>query len=162
MYELAYYIGQDSVTGKRDIAVDLNVIPFIDLMSVCIIFLLITAVWTQISMIQLGSSLYAQKTEFSSLEKTHPLAEIPFRVNVLETGFRILIGKHNISIPLRNKQYNAEALFKHIEKIKAIYPEKNNVVLASRDRVKYEHLITAMDVLLTGGFPEISIATGEM
>ncbi len=153
---------EESGGDKKSIAVELNLVPFIDLMSVCIIFLLITAVWTQVSMIQLGSSLYSKKTEVTPLEEPPPYAEIPFRVNVLETGFEILIGKERISIPRKGKQYNEKALLKQIRKIKLVYPEKKDVVVASRDRVKYEYVVGAMDALLNGGFPEVVIATGEM
>ncbi len=48
----------------RKTNIELNLVPFIDLMSVLITFLLITAVWTQVSMIQIGSSLYGKKTSF--------------------------------------------------------------------------------------------------
>ena len=147
---------------KKNIAVELNLVPFIDLMSVCIIFLLITAVWTQISMIQLGSSLYAKKTDATPLEEPPPYANIPFRVNVLENGFNILIGKERIDIPLKGRKYNDKALLREVKKIKGIYPEKKDVVVASRDTVKYEHIVSAMDALLSGGFPEVVIATGEM
>jgi biopolymer transport protein ExbD len=147
---------------KKNVAVELNLVPFIDLMSVCIIFLLITAVWTQISMIQLGSSLYSKKTEAASLTEPPAHADIPFRVNVLETGFDVLIGKERISIPLQGKKYNEKALLKQIKKIKEIYPEKTDAIVASRDRVKYEYVVGAMDALLNGGFPEVVIATGEM
>ena len=147
---------------KKNIAVELNLVPFIDLMSVCIIFLLITAVWTQISMIQLGSSLYAKKTEATPMTEPPPYASIPFRVNVLETGFNILIGKERIDIPLRGREYNEKALLREVKKIKSIYPEKKDVVVASRDKVQYEHIVSAMDALLSGGFPEVVIATGEM
>lgn len=34
--------------GKRHLDAELNLIPFIDLLSVCICFLLMTAVWTQV------------------------------------------------------------------------------------------------------------------
>ncbi|MBK7890416.1 MAG: biopolymer transporter ExbD [Bdellovibrionales bacterium] len=51
---------EDSGSG-RSTNVDVNLVPFIDLMSVLITFLLITAVWTQVSMIQLGSSIYGKK-----------------------------------------------------------------------------------------------------
>lgn len=37
-----------SARGKRHLDFELNLIPFIDLLSVCICFLLMTAVWTQI------------------------------------------------------------------------------------------------------------------
>ena len=153
---------EESNGDKKNVAVELNLVPFIDLMSVCIIFLLITAVWTQISMIQLGSSLYSKKTEATPLSEPPPYAEIPFRVNVLETGFNVMIGKERIDIPLKGKEYNAKALLNQVKKVKAIYPEKTDVVVASRDRVKYEYIILAMDVLLHGGFPEVVIATGEM
>lgn len=149
-------------SDKKNIAVELNLVPFIDLMSVCIIFLLITAVWTQISMIQLGSSLYAKKTEATPLKEPPPFAEIPFRVNVLETGFEILVGKELIKIPLKQNKYNDKALLREVKKVKAIYPEKTDAVVAARDYVKYEYVITAMDALLNGGFPETVIATGEM
>ena len=148
--------------SNRNIAVELNLVPFIDLMSVCIIFLLITAVWTQVSMIQLGSSLYSKKTAASSLEEPPPYADIPFRVSVLETGFDVLIGTERITIPLNKKKYNAKALLRQVKQIKMIYPEKKDAIVASRDRVKYENIIVAMDVLLNGGFPEVTIATGEM
>jgi biopolymer transport protein ExbD len=52
----------DGGGGGRNTTVDLNLVPIIDLMSVCIIFLLITAVWTQVSMIQIGSSIYGKKS----------------------------------------------------------------------------------------------------
>ena len=153
---------EESGSGKRDIAVELNLVPFIDLMSVCIIFLLITAVWTQVSMIQLGSSVYAQKTSEDSLQEPPRHAEIPFRVNVLASGFDVLVGRQQMVIPLKQGKYNGKALLKYVKKIKEQFPEKNDVIVASRDQVRYEHIITAMDILLLAGFPEVVIATGAM
>src|SRR5438045_5554908 len=42
--------------GKKALDAELNLVPFIDLLSCCICFLLITAVWTQISGLQVASS----------------------------------------------------------------------------------------------------------
>ena len=78
--------------GKTSSVVELNLVPFIDLMSVCIIFLLITAVWTQVSMIQLGSSIYSNKTEDRPIIPP-PFAEVVLRVDVLPEGFRLNVGK---------------------------------------------------------------------
>ena len=41
--------------GKKALDAELNLIPFIDLLSCCIAFLLITAVWTQIAGLQVAS-----------------------------------------------------------------------------------------------------------
>lgn len=149
-------------SNQQKVAVELNLVPFIDLMSVCIIFLLITAVWTQISMIQLGSSVYAQKTSEDSIKEPPPYAEIPFRVNVLETGFDVLVGKQQLVIPLKQGEYDAKSLLKYVQKVKEQFPEKNDVIVASRNQVKYEYIVTALDVLLLAGFPEVVIATGDM
>src|SRR5260370_22951149 len=42
--------------GKKALDVEFNLVPFIDLLSCCISFLLITAVWTQIAGLQVASS----------------------------------------------------------------------------------------------------------
>src|SRR3954463_12922679 len=42
--------------GKKALDAELNLVPFIDLLSCCISFLLITAVWTQISGLSVASS----------------------------------------------------------------------------------------------------------
>lgn len=76
-----------------------NLVPFIDLMSVLITFLLITAVWTQVSIIQMGTSLYSKKDP-SNLDVTiPPKAEIPLRLDILKTGYRLIVAQERIEIP---------------------------------------------------------------
>lgn len=146
--------------GKgRKTNVDVNLVPFIDLMSVCIIFLLITAVWTQVSMIQIGSSIYGKKSS-EETAKPPPRAEIPFRLDVLESGYRVVVGQQSQVIEKFNGTYNDEALLVELKKIKELYPEKIDAVVTVRDELPYETLIRGMDALLTAGFPEISVATG--
>ncbi len=146
-------------TGGRQQVVDLNIVPFIDLMSVCIIFLLITAVWTQISMIQLGSSIYSNKTE-EQVIKPPPFVEVVLRVDVLPEGFRLVVGKNMVSIPNSpDGQYNKDVLVDKLKEVKTKYPEKVDGVASVRDEVQYKHLIEAMDSLLIAGFDQVSITT---
>ena len=145
--------------NKRKSNVELNLVPFIDLMSVCIIFLLITAVWTQVSMIQLGSSIYSKKTSDEPI-KPPPFSEVVLRVDVLKEGFRVLLGKNMVSIPtLSDGSYDKKSLIAQLKKAKAQYPEKRDGVASVRDEVYYKHLISAMDALLIAGFPQVSITT---
>jgi biopolymer transport protein ExbD len=141
--------------------VDLNLVPIIDLMSVLIIFLLITAVWTQVSMIQIGSSIYGKKTSDEKPEPP-PKAEIPFRLDVRSDGYRVQIGRNQMSFPKINGAYDQEKLTAEVKKIKELYPEKNDAVITVQDELPYETLIGGMDALLTGGFPEISVATAAV
>src|SRR6185312_15133745 len=149
----------DSGGDGRSTTVDLNLVPIIDLMSVCIIFLLITAVWTQVSMIQIGSSIYGKKSSDDKIEPP-PKAEIPFRLDVRNDGYRIIIGRNEIRFPKVNGDYDHDKLLTEVKKIKELYPEKNDAVVTVMDELPYDTLIGGMDALLTAGFPEISVATG--
>ncbi len=146
--------GDDS----RSKTVDLNLVPIIDLMSVCIIFLLITAVWTQVSMIQIGSSIYGKKTSDEPVEPP-PRAEIPFRLDVLRDGYRVIIGRQRMTFPKVNNAYDQERLVVELKKIKELYPDKADATITVLDELPYESLIGGMDALLTAGFPEIAVAT---
>ncbi len=42
--------------GRRSLDAEINLVPFIDLLSVCICFLLMTAVWIQLSTVQVKQS----------------------------------------------------------------------------------------------------------
>src|SRR5690349_16878240 len=42
--------------GRRSLDAEINLVPFIDLLSVCICFLLMTAVWVQIGALQVKQS----------------------------------------------------------------------------------------------------------
>lgn len=149
----------DSGQSGRSTNVDVNIVPFIDLMSVLVIFLLITAVWTQVSMIQIGSSIYGKKTSDETV-KPPPRAEIPFRVDVTPAGYTVVVGRETMSIPREGETYNQAKLLEELKKIKETYPEKTDAVVTMNDELEYMHLIDGMDALLQSGFPEISVATG--
>ncbi len=148
----------DGNGGERDKNVDLNIVPFIDLMSVCIIFLLITAVWTQVSMIQIGSSIYSKRTDTGEVEPP-PRSEIAFRLDVTDRGYTLRLGKQISSIPKVNGQFNDEALSQQLQEIKQKYPDKKDAIISVMESLVYDDLIRGMDLLLTSGFEEISVAT---
>ena len=148
----------DDGGNKRGTTVDLNLVPIIDLMSVCIIFLLITAVWTQVSMIQIGSSIYGKKSTDDTPEPPKR-AEVPFRLDVLKDGYRVIIGRQEMRFPKVNGNYDQDKLTAELKKIKELYQDKNDCVVTVLDDLPYGSLIGGMDALLTAGFPEISVAT---
>ena len=144
--------------GRKEATFDLNLVPFIDLMSVMITFLLITAVWTQVSMIKLGSSIYGKKNTDEEIVKLPD--SVTFRVDVKETGYRILIGKRKINVDKVNGEYDKEEILKQFTNIKQAYPDKVDAVITVEEQLKYDFLIQGMDMLLQSGFPAVSVATG--
>lgn len=57
--------------GKRSLDAEINLVPFIDLLSMCICFLLITAVWIQVGSVQVKQS---RGTEAAAAAETLDLA----------------------------------------------------------------------------------------
>lgn len=151
----------DDSSSGRNANTDLNLVPFIDLMSVLITFLLITAVWSQISMIQLGSSIYGKKNEQKNEPPPPPPphADIPLRVDVKDNGFRLIIGSEKFQIPKSGNNYDADSLMSRLKKVKTDYPEKTDAIITVDDEVAYEFLILGMDTINQAGFPSISVST---
>jgi biopolymer transport protein ExbD len=139
---------------------ELNLVPFIDLMSVLISFLLITAVWTQVSMIQIGSSLYGKKSDSQPNPEPPPHADIILKVEVTGKGYTLTVGKQAMALPFVGGDYDIAGLTAQLQRVKQLYPDKTDAVVAVQDDLAYEQLIKAMDTLLGTGFPAISVATG--
>ncbi len=148
-------------SGGREKNIELNLVPVIDLMSVLITFLLITAVWTQVSMIQIGSSLYGKKSESQEPTPPPPNADVVLKIDVVPTGYNLLVGRETFKLPMINGAYDDAGLIAQLQRVKQIYPEKIDAVLSVADIVPYEQLIKAMDDCLSSGFTAISVATGE-
>lgn len=145
--------------SERSANVELNLVPFIDLMSVLITFLLITAVWSQVSMIQIGSSIYGKATPNQTPPPPPPMADIPLRLDVHEAGYHLVIGSDKVDIPKVAGKFNTVALLARLKGVKQQYAEKQDAVITVDDQLEYENLITGMDTLLQAGFPGISIST---
>lgn len=148
----------DSGKKGRDTNVDVNLVPFIDLMSVLITFLLITAVWSQVSMLQAGSSIYGKKTDDKETPPP-PLADIPLRLDVKASGFRLIIGKEQFQYPRAGEIYETAGLAAKLKEVKTTYPEKVDAVVSTDDDVNYEFMILGMDTLNKAGFPTVSVDT---
>ncbi len=145
-------------SGGSRTNVELNLVPFIDLMSVLITFLLITAVWTQESMIQIGSSVYGKKTD--EVPQPTPETEVALRVDVDMKGYRFLLAKQVVILPLKDDGgFDDESLLGLIQKAKIEYPQKVDAAISVADGLTYDRLIHVMDAFLKGGFDRLSVLT---
>lgn len=150
----------ESGGSARKTTLDLNLVPFIDLMSVLITFLLITAVWSQVSLIQIGSSIYGKKNPNEKPPEMPKDQDIVVKVDIKEAGYVLTIGTQSVSIPKKNADYDDESLFAQLKTAKESRPTKVDAIVSVADLVPYENLIKGMDLLLKSGFSSIAIATG--
>lgn len=142
---------------EGSVNVELNVVPFIDLMSCLTAFLLVTAVWSTYAQIEIKPKGIAQ----DGLPRTDE-AE-PIAISVLLTDSAIWVGMTlatPVQIPNEAGTYNWAGLQEILEEYAAIpevleRPLPGEIEIAAEDEVVYQHVITAMDYAIDASFGDI-------
>ena len=138
--------------GKKPLNADLNLVPYIDLLTCMVAFLLITAVWSQLARLEAHQKGQGQAGEDTPPEKVFKLVVI-----VNGEGYNLVADQDQQPIPKKGDQYDYEKLAGELKKLKDSHPDKNDVQVASEDTIKFDVLVRTMDVALTARFPDISL-----
>ena len=138
--------------GKKSVNADLNLVPYIDLLTCMVAFLLITAVWSQLARLEAHQKGQGQAGEDTPPEKVFKLV-----VLVNADGYNLVADQDQQPIPKRGDQYDVEKLGAELKKMKESHPDKNDIQVASEDAIKFEVLVRTMDTGLTARFPDISL-----
>ena len=147
-------VGSDE---SGSVNVELNVVPFIDLMSCLTAFLLVTAVWSTYAQIEIKPK-GLNRDEMKDTIEGDPVA-----ISVLLTEEAIWIGMTNASpvqVPNESGAYNWNGLAEVLEEY-ADMPEvqerdvPGEIEIAADDVVVYQHVITAMDYSIDATFADI-------
>jgi biopolymer transport protein ExbD len=148
---------------KKSVNVELNIIPFIDLMSCLTAFLLVTAVWVNIARLEVRPSGRATQGQpcLDDDDCNQP------KLSVLINADEIWVGVSRVNdfqrIPNVNGQYDwtkLEATLKD-QKASAYFQAETRIEIAAgstRDRpVAYQQLIATMDVAVKTGFVDVGL-----
>ena len=138
--------------GKKSVNADLNLVPYIDLLTCMVAFLLITAVWSQLARLEAHQKGQGQAGEDTPPEKVFKLVVV-----VNADGFNLVADQDQQPIPKKGDQYDLEKLAAELKKIKETHADKNDIQVASEDTIKFETLVRTMDVALSARFPDISL-----
>ncbi len=139
---------------ETDIMELLNLTPMMDVFTVLVVFLLITAVFTSITIMDLSvptsaGGAAANKPNFA------------IEVIVRKGGLEIANGKSvEAAIPKKDGKYDLQLLSELLLAIKAKYPEKDDATVLMEPKIEYDHLVQVMDTvrgIKTPLFPKISI-----
>src|SRR5262252_4231193 len=138
--------------GKKSVNADLNLVPYIDLLTCMVAFLLITAVWSQLARLNVHQKGQGQAGEDTPPEKVFKLVVV-----VNSEGFNLVADQDQQPIPKRGDQYDFEKLATELKHFKDAHPDKSDLQVASEDTIKFETLVKTMDTALTARFPDISL-----
>ena len=146
-------------TKKKAVDADIPLVPFIDLLLCCIMFLLVTAAWTQMSRLTAD-----QRTPTPDGLATDDRPEQVKLVLLLgEQGY--VLGStagDRTEIPKRNGRYDVAALAERLQVQRAVERERREVVVAPDDGVAYGDIVGAMDALVGAGYAGVSVGDAAL
>jgi biopolymer transport protein TolR len=143
-----------SSEGKKAVDFQLNMIPFIDLLSVLITFLLMSSVWIQVAKIDV-------KQGDPSSDPSRVPPDVNTRLTVLIKASGYVIARADtlpVEIADKGETYDTTTLGHALSEIHNEHRGNVNVEIVSEDRVPYRELITVMDTCLKIGLTDISVA----
>jgi biopolymer transport protein ExbD len=127
---------------KGDQPQELDVTTFLNLMVVLIPFLLVTAVFSKITIQELN--LPTQAAGGAELDKPLAVIEVMVRKNGLEIGD----GKSiHTSIPRKDGKYDVAKLSEELRGLKDQYREKEDVTVLLEPDIEYNDMIGVMDAV---------------
>jgi biopolymer transport protein ExbD len=119
---------------------ELEITTFLNLMVVLVPFLLITAVFSRITILQL------KLPEGSGGATDKPVVTI--EVIVRSKGLEIGNGKGIVAtIPKVNGDYDFKKLSKYLLKIKKNYPDKTDATILMEPDIEYDYMVKTMDAV---------------
>ena len=123
---------------------ELDITTFLNLMVVLVPFLLISAVFSRMVILELNLPVGAG--DASSADKPSLVIEIIVR----EKGIEIGNGKTIlVRFPKVDDQYDVRTLSEYLLKIKAEYLDKKDATILMEPDVQYHDLVTIMDAVRT-------------
>lgn len=145
---------------RHQTAADLDITAFMNLMVILVPFLLITAVFSRVAVVDL---FLPSDTVAAKQKKPVFMLQLMLRDNEIElTERRFGLKK---KYPIVDGRYDAEGLEKLILQLKQRFPDQRQATLLAAPDVSYELLVSVMDnvrVRIDGAdvyelFPDISI-----
>jgi biopolymer transport protein ExbD len=134
---------------------ELDVTTFLNLMVVLVPFLLITAVFSRIAIVELNLPS-TNGAGASSIE------EFRLEVIVRESGLEIGNGKSIIAaLPKRDGEYDLKGLSGYVVSLKEDYPTKDTASVLLEPTIPYDYLIQVMDVVRSIQIPALEAEDGE-
>ena len=142
--------------GRREVDAELNLIPFIDLLSTLILFLLLTAVWVQISQMSAFSQAGGEtKVSHSDVSTTNPEKE--------DRDWDVILTRDGVEI-----REDAKSLGKfptdqvgeafQANKKRLANPTEAKISLRAANDVEWNDVIFVLDALYTAELKNVQIA----
>lgn len=134
---------------------DLNITPVMNIFLILIPFLLLTAVFVRIAVLEF-SLPSAQDSAQGARQAENAVVTV---IAINEKGFDLKSQGMKFSfINKRQEHFDFQSLVDNLRKVKRRHQKSEDIVIAPHASIKYETIIKVMDRCRENGFPNISIS----
>jgi biopolymer transport protein ExbD len=135
------------------VAAELNVMPLMNLFVVLIPLLLLSAVFIEVSVIDMNQSTSDEPQEKPEQE---PLG---LAIHIADAGYVVRGNGIESQTVVRssNGEVTRNRLTKALREIVATHPENQNVQIVAQETTRYEEIITVMDISRSAGLPQAAL-----
>lgn len=150
-------LGTPSGGGKKPLDVNINLVPFIDLMAVTIAFLIMTAVWTQTGRLQVSGA------EAPVAEKEpEPEQSVPVKLLLTTRQLQLNVGG-SVTDALAFARDSAgrlvvSGLRSKLDAMRLQLPQQQAITIETEDDVRYEDLVRVIDTCIAAGLPGVKVS----
>ncbi|MGE0633199.1 MAG: ExbD/TolR family protein [Pseudobdellovibrionaceae bacterium] len=143
---------------KKELNFEINILPILDILSVLICFLLLTAVWIQTSSLDTKQAVGDNSISGAKNPPSLWIAVTP------EGNLRLSLRDVKTKMPLEQQiaaggnGVNWEAFAERIKSLKAELPELNTVVIRPEAKAQYGVVIQMMDQLKVNQMTDVGLS----
>jgi len=147
--------------GREAGSGELNLVPYIDLLTCMIAFLMLAATLTQLARLKASQRGQGEAGDDSGQPKNR------LSVLVHAGGFNVLAEgeqrQQQRPVAMRSGRHDFAALAVELKRLKDDYPDQTELRILSEDPITFEILMQTMDTVLGAGFPDVALldATGS-
>jgi biopolymer transport protein ExbD len=144
--------------GKKSLDSEIPLVPFIDLLLCCVMFLLVTAVWNQLARLNANQQAPGQPQQDTPPPQQE---QIKLILQVQQTGFVLAsTAGDSTPIPKNGEQYDLEELRNKLQERHRMEPNRRDITVAPEDGVLYKDVVAAMDVVVGEGYADMNLSDG--
>jgi biopolymer transport protein ExbD len=141
--------------GKKSVDQEIPLVPFIDLLLCCVMFLLVTAVWNQLARLEANMAVPGQAKPDEPIE---PNDDVKLFLKVLQSGYALESSAgDSIQIPKNGDQYDIAGLRTKLQERRQMEANRHDLTLLAENGVVYSDIVQAMDIANGEDFTQVSI-----
>lgn len=140
---------------------ELSITAFLNLMVVLVPFLLLTAVFARMTVIELTLPVESKAAKEKQESRETQADRLNLIVSIWEDEINVLNDGASLGIFKQDGKgtYNFDGISKFLLRLKQQYPEEKSATVLSRPSIPYKTLVETIDAVREG-FPDVSL--GEL